>query len=155
MNLILQIILLSMAPISELRGGIPLAIASGISPLSAFLICVLANIVIIPIAFLFLDTINILLLKIPSYNAFFHRTLERSRNKIHKSIEKYGYLGLAIFVAIPLPLTGAYTGVLGAWALGMNKMKSFASIAIGVIIAGIIVTLVSYYGLSMLSIFLK
>jgi len=155
MNIILQIILLSMAPIVELRGGIPLAIASGVSPLSAFLICVLANIVIIPIAFLFLNTINLLLLKIPSYNSFFHRTLERSRNKIHKSIEKYGYFGLAIFVAIPLPLTGAYTGVLGAWALGMNKAKAFASIAIGVIISGIIVTLVSYYGLTMLSIFLR
>lgn len=155
MNIILQIILLSMAPIVELRGGIPLAIASGVSPLSAFLICVLANIVIIPIAFLFLNTINLLLLKIPSYNSFFHRTLERSRNKIHKSIEKYGYFGLAIFVAIPLPLTGAYTGVLGAWALGMNKIKAFVSIAIGVIISGIIVTLVSYYGLTMLSIFLR
>ena len=144
-----------MAPISELRGGIPLAIVSGLSPILAFLICTLANIVIIPIVFVFLNTINILLLRIPSYSTFFHKTLERSRNKIHKSIEKYGYLGLAIFVAIPLPFTGAYTGVLGAWALGMNKKKSFASIALGVIIAGVIVTIVSYYGISILSIFIK
>ena len=155
MNIILQIILLSMAPISELRGGIPLAIASGFNPLSAFLICTLANIAIIPIVFIFLNTINVLLLKIPAYSTFFHKTLERSRNRIHKSIEKYGYLGLAIFVAIPLPLTGAYTGVLGAWALGMNKRKAFASIALGVIIAGISVTLISYYGLSVLNIFIK
>jgi uncharacterized membrane protein len=155
MNVILQIILLSIIPISELRGGIPLAIASGFNPISAFLICTLANIVIIPIVFLFLNTINVLLLKIPPYSTFFHKTIERSRKKIHNSIEKYGYLGLAIFVAIPLPFTGAYTGVLGAWALGMDKRKAFASIALGVIVAGIIVTLVSYYGLSVLSIFLK
>jgi len=155
MNIILQIILVSIAPIVELRGGIPLAIASGISPISAFLICTIANIVIIPIIFLFLATINLLLLKIPGYSTFFHRTIERSRKKIHNSIEKYGYLGLAIFVSIPLPFTGAYTGVLGAWALGMNKTKSFASIALGVIIAGIIVTLVSYYGINALNIFLK
>lgn len=155
MNLLLQIILLSMAPIVELRGGIPLAIASGISPISAFLICTLANILIIPIVFLFLNTINVLLLKIPAYNTFFHKTIERSRKKIHNSVDKYGYLGLAIFVAIPLPFTGVYTGVLGAWTLGMNKIKSFASIALGVIIVGIIVTLVSYYGLSVLNIFIK
>lgn len=155
MNAIAQIILLSMVPISELRGGIPLAIASGFNPISAFLICTLANIAIIPIVFLFLNTINLLLLKMNFYARFFNNTLERARNKIHKSIEKYGYFGLAIFVAIPLPFTGAYTGVLGAWALGMNKKKSFASIALGIIIAGIIVTIVSYYGITALNLFIK
>lgn len=155
MNTILQIILLSIVPISELRGGIPLAIASGLNPLSAFLICTLTNILIVPFVFLFLSTINLLLLKIDFYSRFFNNTVERARKKVHKSIEKYGYLGLMIFVAIPLPFTGAYTGTLGAWALGMNKKKAFVSIALGVIIAGIIVTIVSYYSLSMLNIFIK
>jgi uncharacterized membrane protein len=147
MNIILQIILVSIAPISELKGGIPLAIASGFSPINAFLIATLANIAIIPVFFLFLDTLNILLLKLPIYSRFFNRTLEKARNKVHKSLEKYGYLGLAIFVAIPLPFFGVYTGVLGAWALGMNKRKSFASTAVGTIIAGILVTIISYYGM--------
>ena len=155
MNLLIQIILLSMAPISELRGGIPLAIASGTSPIIAFLIGTLANIAIIPLVYFFLSTINILLLKIPLYSRFFNNSVERSRKRIHKSIEKYGYLGLAVFVAIPLPFTGAYTGTLGAWALGMDKRKAFASIALGVIVAGIIVTLVSYYGINLLTIFIK
>ncbi len=155
MNNLLNIIGLSMLPISELRGGIPLALAYGFSPISAFLICTLANIIVIPIVFIFLEKINILFLNIKPYKSFFHRTVEKSRQKIHKKVEKYGYLGLMIFVAVPLPITGAYTGALGAWALGMDKKKAFASIALGVIIAGIIVTLVSYYGLYLLDIFIK
>ena len=155
MNNLLEIIGLSMLPISELRGGIPLALAYGFSPLSAFLICTLANILIIPIVFIFLDKINVLFLHIKSYRTFFHKYLERSRQKLHKKVEKYGYLGLMIFVAIPLPITGAYTGILGAWALGMDKKKAFAYIALGVILAGIIVTLISYYGFYLLDIFVK
>ena len=155
MNNWLEIILLSMLPISELRGGIPLGIAHGISPLAAFLVCVLANILIVPIIFVFLVTLNKLLLRIDIYSRFFHHFLERARHKIHKQVEKYGYLGLMIFVAIPLPMTGAYTGTLGAWALDMNKKKAFAAIAAGVIIAGLIVTLVSYYGFHLLDIFLE
>jgi uncharacterized membrane protein len=155
MNNFLEIILLSMLPISELRGGIPLAIAYHIHPLLAFLVCTLANIAIVPLVFLFLVTVNRLLLKIDAYSRFFHHFLERAQHKIHKSVEKYGYLGLMIFVAIPLPMTGAYTGTLGAWALGMDKKKAFVSIALGVIIAGIIVTLISYYGFYLLDVFIK
>lgn len=155
MNFIIKAIILSMLPISELRGGIPLAIAYGLSPITAFLLCTLANIAIIPIVFLFLETLNKLLLKIPAYNSFFHKSIERAQKKIHKSIEKYGYLGLVIFVAVPLPFTGAYTGTLGAWALGMSKGKSFAAIAVGVILAGIIVTIVSFFGIQAMSLFIK
>lgn len=155
MSTILQIILLSMLPISELRGGIPLAIASSISPINSFLMCTLANILVIPIVFIFLETLNKLFLRIPSYSRFFHRNLEKAQKKIHQQVEKYGYIGLMIFVAIPLPFTGAYTGALGSWALGMNRKKSFAYIALGVIIAGIIVTLVAYYGLQAFEIFVK
>lgn len=155
MNNWIEVILLSMLPISELRGGIPLAIAYGISPFTAFLVCTLANILIIPIVFLFLVTLNKLFLKIDLYSRFFHHFLERAQHKIHKQVEKYGYIGLLIFVAIPLPMTGAYTGTLGAWALGMDKKKSFAAIAAGVIVAGVIVTLISYYGFHLLDIFIK
>jgi len=155
MNNLLEIIGLSMLPISELRGGIPLALAYDYSPITAFLICTLANIAIIPIVYIFLETLNKLFLKVHWYNRFFHRTLEKAQHKIHKKVEEYGYLGLMIFVATPLPFTGAYTGVLGAWALGMSKKKSFAAIAVGVIIAGIIVTIVAYYGLHVLDIFIK
>jgi uncharacterized membrane protein len=155
MNHLLEIILLSAAPISELRGGIPLALVYGLTPISAFLLCTLVNIAIVPVIFIFLETLNKLFLKIPVYARFFHHFVERARQKVHKQIEKYGYVGLAIFVAIPLPLTGVYTGTLGSWALGMEKKKAFVSIAIGAIIAGIIVTLVAYYGIYLFDIFLK
>lgn len=154
MNSLLQIILLSMLPIAELRGGIPLAIAYNYNPINAFLICTLANILIIPIIFLFLETINKIFLKISWYNKVFYKYLEKARKKVHNSVEKYGYIGLMIFVAIPLPITGAYTGAIGAWALGLEKKRAFAFIALGVIIAGIIVTLVSYYGFHFLDIFI-
>jgi len=152
MNHLLQIILLSIAPISELRGGIPLALAYQMPPLTAFLLCTLANIAMIPIAFFFLDTLNNLFLKIPSYARFFHFTLERARKRAHKQVERYGPLGLMILVAIPLPLFGAYTGILGSWALGMDRKKSLALIILGTIIAGIIVTLLSYYGMHVFAI---
>jgi uncharacterized membrane protein len=77
--------------------------------------------------------------------------MEKARHKIHKRVEKYGYIGLMIFVAIPLPLTGVYTATLGSWALGMDKKKSFAYMALGAIISGIIVTLITYSGFRLLS----
>ena len=155
MNDWLQIILLSIAPISELRGGIPLAIAYGVNPLLAFLACTLANIAIVPIFYIFLETINKLFLHIPAYSSFFHKFVDKARRKVHKGVEKYGYIGLLIFVAVPLPVTGAYTATLGAWALGMSKRKSFAAIILGVIFAGIIVTIVSYFGIQFLDFFIK
>jgi uncharacterized membrane protein len=155
MNNILQVIILSMLPVAELRGGIPLALAYHFNPFLAFLLCTLVNILIIPIVFIFLETLNKLLLRMNWYSKLFHKTIERARLKIHKQVEKYGYLGLMIFVAIPLPMTGAYTGTLGAWALGMDKRKSFAYISLGVILAGIIVTLVAYYGITFFSILIK
>ncbi|MCU0642353.1 MAG: small multi-drug export protein [archaeon] len=155
MNDLIQIILLNLAPISELRGGIPLALAYGYSPFFSFLLCTIANILVVPIVFIFLETINKLFLKIPAYSRFFHKTLERSRKKIHEKVEKYGYFGLMLFVAVPLPVTGAYTGTLGAWALGMSKKRAFAYISLGVILAGVIVTLVAYYGIQALSFLIK
>jgi uncharacterized membrane protein len=70
-------------------------------------------------------------------------------------VEKYGYAGLALFVAIPLPITGAYTGTLGAWILGMNRRKTMLAVLGGVIIAGVIVATVFSLGIKALYFFLK
>jgi uncharacterized membrane protein len=148
-------VLLSMLPIAELRGGIPVALCGKVPLATAFIVCVLANSAIIIPSFLFLEYINRYFLKIPSYKRFFDRTVERARKKAKPSIDRYGYLGLAVFVGIPLPLTGAYTGTLAAWVLGMDKRKAFFAIAFGVLIAGIIVTLVASLGISSLRFFLK
>ena len=89
------------------------------------------------------------------YRRFFDRFVERARKKVKPAVEKYGYLGLAIFVAIPLPVTGAYTGVLGAFILGMNRKKAVFAVSLGVIIAGITVTTVTFLGIEALSFFIK
>ena len=89
------------------------------------------------------------------YRKLFERIIERSRKKIHNRVERFGYLGLMLFVAIPLPITGAYTGTLGAWVLGLEPKKTFLAVLGGVIISGIIVTLISYLGIEAFSLFIK
>jgi len=148
-------VILSVLPISELRGGIPLAICSGASWLNAFMICAFFNMLIIVPIFFFLEYFNKYLLKIPSYKRFFERKVENARRKAKPDVDRYGYLGLAVFVGIPLPFTGAYTGTLAAWVFGMDKRKAFLAIALGVLIAGVIVTAVSGLGIESLRIFVK
>lgn len=127
-----------MTPVGELRVGIPFALAAGLNPWTAFIVCVVANIIIVPIVYLFLELIHTRLLHVNSYQSVFDKFMERTRKKVQPLVNKYGMLGLAIFVAVPIPGTGAYTGTLAAWFFGMNKWKAFASISIGVIIAGAI-----------------
>jgi uncharacterized membrane protein len=142
MHPLLYAIILSLIPVFELRGGIPVAMAQGASPFTAFLACTLANMLVAPIVFFFLEFVHHRLLPIKFYRKTFDWFLERARKKARKTLEKYGYIGLAIFVAIPLPGTGAYTGSLVAWFFGMKPGKSIAWINAGVLVAGIIVTMV-------------
>jgi uncharacterized membrane protein len=79
----------------------------------------------------------------------------RARNKLRGGIEKWGWLGVAFFVAIPLPLTGAWTGTLGAWVLGLSRRKTLAAVILGVAAAGAIVTVVTFLGVQALKIFVK
>jgi len=144
MNPLVVGMLLSLAPISELRGGIPYAIAKGVNPWLAFTCCVIANIIAIVVAFLFLEFAHKGLLKISCYRRTFSRFLGKTRRKIEKikkAHQSFGFFALTIFTAIPLPITGAWTATLIAWLLGLNKTKSFFAIALGVIIAGLITTL--------------
>jgi uncharacterized membrane protein len=109
--------------------------------LGAFVLCVLTNWCVIPLWWLFLETVNHWFLRIGWYRRIFYRRLEAARRRVHGHVEAYGYLGLALFVAIPLPVTGAYTGLLAAWSLGMERRKSWLSVALGVAVAGAVVTL--------------
>jgi len=122
---------------------------------SAYLICVGANILVGPLVFLFLSTLHRIFCFLRFYRTIFNKVVKRSRKRVEEKINRFGYLGLVIFVAIPLPITGAYTGALGAWVLGMEKRKSFVAIAAGVIIAGFIVAMISVLGIKALNIFLQ
>ncbi|MCX6709611.1 MAG: small multi-drug export protein [Candidatus Woesearchaeota archaeon] len=155
MNTLITAIILSILPISELRGGIPAAICGGIPYIYAFLICTAFNIAIIFPTFFFLDYINKHLLKIKLYRRFFEHQVKKAQERVKSSIDRYGYPGLSVFVGIPLPFTGAYTGTLAAWVLGMDRKKAVLAIALGVVMAGIIVTAVSVLGISSLRIFVN
>ncbi len=147
LNLLIQIILLSILPISELRGAIPLAIISGGNFWFFYVIlAVLANIAIIPFIFYFLDNIHGTLLRFNPYEKLFNKWVIRTRGKIEKHVgTKWEYPAIYFFVAIPLPFTGAYTGILAAWLFGMDRKRVYKYLIYGVITAGIIVTLVSLF----------
>ena len=135
------VLLVTVSPISELRGGIPLGILQyGLDPLFTFFIAVIANILIFfPVFFalrLFYDKV---LFRIPLFDKYLDNLRKRGKPKV----EKYGFWGLTLFVAIPLPITGAYTGTILAWLIGMNWKKAFPAVGLGVIVAGVIVLLIT------------
>ncbi len=149
-------IILSMLPISELRGSIPYAILeAGINPFTAFLIAVLANILIIPLFFFFLDYVHKSFIKIKIYERFFKFYIDKKVKKIKKKYEQLELFVLFFFVAIPAPGTGAYTGVLLSWFFELDRKKGFATIALGVITSGIITTLITLGCLGIFRVFLN
>jgi len=150
MNQLLLAIILSILPITELRAGLPVAVdyalKNNISIIPIFFLIILVNIAVIFLVFFFLDFFHKWFLKINIYKRVFGYFVERTRKKAESVKEKmsvYGFLALAIFVAIPLPATGAWTGCLIAWLLGLDRKKSIAAIGLGVIVAGIIILIAS------------
>jgi uncharacterized membrane protein len=88
------------------------------------------------------------------YQNFFDRFVENARIKIKPGVEKWGAVGIAVFVAIPLPITGAWTATLGAWILNLSKRKTMLAVFAGVIVSGGIVTAVMLSGIGIFNIFL-
>ena len=133
------LLLATLSPVSELRGGIPLGILSlKLDPLLTFIIAVTAN------ALLFFPIFFILRLfyhKLLSRSRLLNRYLDNVRRRGKPKVDKYGFLGLTILVAIPSPATGVYTATIISWLLDMEWRRAFLAIGLGVIIAGIIVLL--------------
>ena len=148
-------ILLGLLPISELRGAIPYAYFNEVPLALAFAIGVLSNALVPFIGFVFFETLHKLLDKWAFYHRLFEKTVTRARNKVSEKVNKYGLLGLMLFVAIPLPITGAWTGTIGAWVLGLDRKKSILFILLGVLISGIVVSTVIYTGAGIASLFTK
>jgi uncharacterized membrane protein len=133
------VIILGALPISEVRGAIPLGLYYGMPAAKAFWLAVLGNVIpVIPALFL-LEPVSNRLRKFRAWAKFFDWLFERTRKKAD-SIQKYEALGLAIFVAIPLPLTGAWSGVVAASLFKIRFRYAFIAIAAGVFVAGLIVT---------------
>ena len=147
--------LFSLLPISELRGAIPYGMANELPLIFLIPFCIVLNALVGPLVFLFLSTAHRLLNHFSWYQKFFNFMVGRARKKVQAKVDKFGYLGLALFVAIPLPITGAYTGTLGAWVLGMKPKKTFLAVLLGVVIAATVVSVVSFLGIEALSFFIK
>jgi len=139
---------LSMLPISELRGGLPFALSQGFSPLKAYLISVAGNILPVFPLLLLLRRLFIFLGRYKITEKTLNWTLARARKR-EDLVRRYGFGGLILLVAIPLPVTGAWTGTLVSFLLSMKIRHSFLAICIGVGIAGIIVLGLSLGGIGL------
>ncbi len=135
--------IVSMLPILELRGGLIAAKLMNIEFFKAFAICYAGNILPIPFILLFIRKIFQILKKIPKVEQIITKLEARSLRKAD-NVKKYRLLGLLLFVGIPLPGTGAWTGALIADLLDIRIKHSFPIICLGVLIAGIIMSIVSY-----------
>lgn len=140
----INVFLLSMLPISELRGSIPLGLLHyKLGVFETFLLSYIGNLIpVIPVMFFLEKFSEFLSSNFYIFKKFFDWLFARTRRRT-KVVEKYGPVGLMLFVAIPLPYTGAWTGAVCAFLFGIKKRIAFFYISLGVFIAGIIVTLLS------------
>ena len=142
---------ISMVPLIELRGAIPMAIGMDLPAIPAIIVCVLGNMLPVPIIYLFARKFLIWGLDKPFIGGicrFCHDKGDKAGHKIKaKKTGKYGLLqALTLFVGIPLPGTGAWTGTLGASFLDMGARETAVAVSLGVIMAGIIMVIVSLVG---------
>jgi len=142
----LVVLIIAALPIFELRGALPVAInVFHFEWYYALLLAVIGNLLPVPFILLFLDTASRLLSKISFFDRILRWLFERTRRR-GRIVERYERIGLALFVAIPLPVTGAWTGSLAAVLFGLKFKHAFLSILVGVLIAGTIVTCLSLLG---------
>lgn len=143
------LIAITFLPWIELRGSIPAGIAMGLDPWFVFFLVIFLNIILFfPIYFSLKYLYSFL-----SRWSFFERIVTKIRTKGEPYVKKYGVIGVGIFIGIPLPGSGVYSGTLLAWLLGMSWKKAFVAAIIGVLIAGSIVFAASMGVLSIFSIF--
>ncbi|NJE74193.1 small multidrug export protein [Pseudoflavonifractor sp. SW1122] len=137
-------LLVSMIPVVELRGGIPFGVAAGLPVWAAYLAAVIGNLIPVPFIVVYIRRIFMFMRQhMPRLNSVVDKMEQKAHLK-SAAVLKYQYLGLAIFVAIPLPGTGAWTGALVAAFLDMRLKKAMPSIAGGVLSAGLIISILSY-----------
>ena len=141
---ILLTFLVAMVPVVELRGAIPFGVVRGLNLWTAIIASVLGNLVPVPFIILFIRRIFAWMrAHMPKLDGLVTR-MEKKAEKNRAAVEKYACWGLAILVAIPLPGTGAWTGALVAAMMEMRLKRAFPAIVIGVVIAGVIVSIVTY-----------
>lgn len=158
MNLkLISALIFTLMPFAELRVGLPLAIIyaneQNIPIILIFLLIILLNIFLIFFVFYFFDKMHLQLMNWKFYNKSFNKYLNKLQKRIDKfeqRREKLGFITLMLFVAIPLPGTGAWSGCIISWLLGLERKKSILAIGTGILIAG---TLILFASLGLFSLF--
>lgn len=147
----LAVFFISMVPLIELRGAIPIAVGMGIEPMHAIVVCAVGNLLPVPVIYFFARKFLIWGLDkkyIGGICHFFHDKGEKAGAKLSGKAGKFGLLlALTLFVGVPIPGTGAWTGTLGASFLNMGVKETAISVSAGVALAAIIMTSVSMVGL--------
>ena len=147
----LATIVFSTLPVSELRGAIPIAIGVyGLSPIEAYVLAVMGNLLPVIPLLLFLGPVSDYLRRFRLGDIFFNWLFTRTNRRHTEHFEKYGTLALALFVAIPLPITGVWTGCAAAFVFGIKFRHSLIAITAGVLTAGVIVTMLTMAGISIM-----
>lgn len=137
------VFVISMCPILELRGGLVAAALFGIEMWKAIAICVIGNIIPVPFILLLITRIFDWMKQTKAFRPMVEKLENKAMSK-KDQIEKYEFWGLMLFVGIPLPGTGAWTGSLIAALLGMRFKKAFPAVVLGILMATIIMTTLSY-----------
>jgi len=152
----LVIVVLTFMPLLELRASIPYGILVAKEQwLPVVALAILANIAVGPITYFLLEKLLHVLLRIKLVNWYWQRTIVKTQKKIHPLVEKYGVLGLSIFIGVPLPGSGVYSGALGGYLLGFTKKEFYVATVIGVLIAAAAVTAVVLTGATTFELFIK
>ena len=149
-TVLITTLLIAMVPVLELRGAIPIGVSLGLHPIVATFVAIIGNFLpILPILLLLTKIFDFL--RERKFSKKFIAKLEERVEKKRDVVDKYGWLGLIILVAIPLPGTGAWTGALVAGVLEMKTKTAALAIAAGILIAGLVVSLVTFGAVSIFS----
>jgi len=155
---------ITLVPAFELRASIPFGILShsvhlpfgftvqgmGLTWPVVFIICVISNMILGTVLYPFIDIIMRTLERIPLVGRIWNKVVVKTQKKIHPYVEKWGTIGVALFIAIPLPGSGSYSGALGGYLLGMSYKRFILANTVGVTLAGIAVTIVTLSGQSLI-----
>jgi uncharacterized membrane protein len=131
-----------MLPIIELRGAIPIGLAMGMSFRQAFITCYIGSLIPVPILLFTIRPVFKWLRQTELFNKIIHKLIHKTLNRSHY-VEKYGFWGLLLFVAIPLPGTGVWSGTLVAVLLDVRFKVAFPAIVLGNLIAGVLIMILS------------
>jgi uncharacterized membrane protein len=132
------VLLVAALPVVELRGAIPLGVALGLSPWESFLFALLGNLLVAPVALFLLPWVVEAATRVPVLRRAWEALEARVRLKGEEQVQRLGALGLFLFVAVPLPGTGAWSGSVLAVVLGLRRRYALLAISFGVVAAGIL-----------------